>query len=332
MSRIRTGLIGRGMAATVFHAPLIRAVPALELVGSAGSAEADGMIADPSIDLVVIATPNRSHFPLARAALEAGKHVVVDKPFTLTAEEADALIALAAEKRRVLTVFHNRRWDGDFLTVRRLIESGRLGEVMLFEAHWDRFRPAIGAGWREAAGDGAGLLYDLGPHMLDQALLLFGTPDALEADIQAQREGAVADDCWRLTLRYGAKRVVLSAAMLVAAPRPRFALHGTGGSFVKYGLDTQEAALRAGRGPGDTGFGQSSEDGMLTGPDGVTVKIPTERGNYAEFYRAVAASVIEGAPPPVDPADAREGLRLIALARQSAAEVRTLSIAPSGPK
>jgi scyllo-inositol 2-dehydrogenase (NADP+) len=329
---IRVGLLGRGMAGTVFHAPLIRAVRKLELAAAAGSAEAAAVIADPAIDLVVIATPNLSHFPLARAALEAGKHVVVDKPFAVTVQEADELIALAAARGRTLTVFHNRRWDGDFLTVRALLESGRLGETMLFEAHWDRHRASIKEGWREEAADGAGLLYDLGPHLIDQALLLFGAPDALAADIGVQREGAAVDDYWSITLHYGARRVTLSAAMLVAAPRPRFALHGTGGSFVKYGLDTQEAALRAGRGPGDTGFGQSSEDGMLTTPDGVTIKIPTARGNYAEFYRAVAASLADGAPPPVDAADARDGLRLIALARQSAAERRTLSVVPSGPK
>ncbi|HEY0014149.1 MAG TPA: oxidoreductase [Allosphingosinicella sp.] len=329
---IRVGLLGRGMAGTVFHAPLVRAVPELSLAAVAGSADAAEVIANPDIDLVVVATPNHSHFPLARAALEAGKHVVVDKPLTVTEHEADELIALAAARERMLTVFHNRRWDGDFLTVQSLLESGRLGETMLFEAHWDRHRAGIKAGWREDAAEGGGLLYDLGPHLIDQALILFGPPEALSADIVVQRDGAAVDDYWSVTLHYGLRRVTLSAAMLVAAPRPRFALHGTGGSFVKYGLDTQEAALRAGRGPGDTGFGQSSEDGMLTTPDGVTIKIPTARGNYAAFYRAVAASIADGAPPPVDPADARDGLRLIALARQSAAEGRTLSIAPSGPK
>ena len=323
---IRVGLLGRGMAGTVFHAPLIRAVPELSLAATAGSGDAAALLADSSIDLVVIATPNASHFPLARAALEAGKHVVVDKPFAVTAGEADALIALAAARGRMLTVFHNRRWDGDFLTVKALVESKRLGEIRLFEAHWDRHRAAPKPGWREQAGEGAGLLFDLGPHLIDQALLLFGRPDALSADIAVQRDGAPVDDYWSLTLHYGARRVTLSAAMLVAAPRPRFALHGTSGSFVKYGLDTQEAALKAGRGPGDTGFGQSSEDGLLTTPDGVTIQIPTERGRYAAFYRAVAAAIAGGAPPPVDPADAREGLELIALARRSAAEGRTLSI------
>jgi scyllo-inositol 2-dehydrogenase (NADP+) len=325
---IRVGLLGRGKAGGFIHAPLIRAVPELELAGVAGSDGAAELIADPAIDLIVVATPNHSHFPLARAALDAGKHVVADKPFTLTAEEADALIALAGAKGRMLSPFHNRRWDGDFLTVRSLIDSGRLGDVMLFEAHWDRFRPVPGD---EATGEGAGLLYDLGPHLIDQALLLFGPPDSLAADIAVQRDGGAADDHWSLTLHYGRRRVTLSASSLVAAARPRFAVHGTGGSFVKYGLDTQEATLRAGRGPGDTGFGQSSEDGLLTLADGSNVQIPTVRGAWASYYQGVAAAIRGGAPPPVDPADARDGLRLIALARQSAAQGRRIALPIAPP-
>lgn len=330
MSPVRTALIGRGMAGTVFHAPLIRAMPELELAAVAGSADAAAWIADPSIELVVIATPNLSHFPLARAALEAGKHVVVDKPFTVTVEEADALIALAAAKGRMLTVFHNRRWDGDFLTVRDVVSSGRLGEVMLFEAHWDRFRPAIKQGWREVPAGGAGLLADLGPHMIDQALMLFGTPEAVGGDVLLQREAAQVDDCFDLTLHYGRRRVRLSASTLVAAPRPRFALHGTCGSFVKYGLDPQEAALRAGGDPLSAGAGAEAEaqHGTLTLPDGNTERVPSRPGRYLSFYEAVLRAVRDGAPPPVDARDAREGLRLIALARRSAAEGRRLAVRP----
>ncbi|HEX8645243.1 MAG TPA: Gfo/Idh/MocA family oxidoreductase [Allosphingosinicella sp.] len=327
---IRVGLIGRGVAGTVYHAPLIKAVAELDLAGVAGYGDAAGLIADPAIDLIVVATPNLTHFPLARAALEAGKHVVVEKPFAISVAEADALIALANQRGKVLCVFHNRRWDGDFLTVRALVESGRLGEIMLFEAHWDRFRRAIQEGWREVAAEGAGLLADLGPHMIDQMLLLFGSPDAIEADITAQRGDAAVDDYWSLTFHYGCRRAVLSASTLAAAPRPRFALHGTGASFVKYGLDTQEAALRGGRGPGDTGFGQSSDDGMLTLADGSNAKIATARGAYASFYTGLAAAIRDGGPPPVDPADAREGLRLIALARQSAEEGRRIGCRDTG--
>jgi scyllo-inositol 2-dehydrogenase (NADP+) len=318
---IRTGLLGRGMAGTVFHAPLIRAVAGFELAAVAGSADAAALIADPSIALIVVATPNLSHFPLARAALLAGKHVVVDKPFTVTIAESDSLIALARERERVLTVFHNRRWDGDFLTVRDLIVSGRLGEPILFEAHWDRFRPAIKQGWREVPADGAGLLSDLGPHMIDQALLLFGGPDAVSADIAVQRPQAAVDDYFELCLHYGARRVVLAASTLVAAPRPRFAVHGTGGSFVKYGLDAQEQSLRDGRPPPP-----DEHPGRLTAPDGTTERIATLPGSYASFYQAVAAAIRDGAPGPVDPADARAGLALIDLARRSAREGRRISL------
>lgn len=308
---IRAALIGRGMAGTVFHAPLIRALPEFELAAIAGAAGAAAALASPDIDLAVIATPNDSHFPLARAALEAGKHVVVDKPFATSLAEADSLAALAAAKGRLLTVFHNRRWDGDFLTVRRLIESGRLGEVRLFEAHWDRFRPAPRPGWRERPAEGSGLLWDLGPHLVDQALLLFGRPDSTVSDLAVQREGATVDDYFELTLRYGRSRVVLSASSLIAEPRPRFAVHGSGGSFVKRGLDPQERALKAGISPLDFGGGDPAEDGILTTAEGEQERIPTLPGRYLAFYEAVAAAVKGRAPPPVVLADAREGLRII---------------------
>ena len=325
---IRVGLIGRGMAGTVFHAPLLRAVPAFELAEIAGSDAAAAVIADPAIDLVVIATPNASHFPLAAAALKAGKHVVVDKPLTVTSAEAFGLIALAGEAGKMLTVFQNRRWDGDYLTVRSIIESGRLGEIALFEAHWDRFRPAIKPGWRELPGEGAGLFFDLGAHMIDQALQLFGTPEALTADIGIQRAAAQVDDYFRLTLHFDALRVNLSAATLVAAPRPRFAVYGTGGALVKHGLDPQEAALRAGVHPGADGFGETGEEdyATLTGADGRVERVATQKGRYVGFYEAVALAIANGGPPPVDPADARQTLRIIELARESARERRRIML------
>lgn len=320
---IRTLLIGRGLGGTVFHAPLIRAVPALELVGMAGSAEAEAAAVAEHADLVVISTPNRTHFPLAKAALEAGKHVVVDKPFTVTIAEADALIALAAERQRVLTIFHNRRWDGDFLTVKRLLESGRLGEPTLFEAHWDRFRPVLRQGWKEDPAEGAGLLLDLGPHLIDQALQLFGPPEALSADVGAQRPGSRIDDYFSLTLHHGRMRAVLSAATLVAEPRPHFAVHGTGGSYVKFGIDPQEAELKSGADPRETAL--DDRDGILTLADGRREAVATEPGRYLSFYEAVADAILSGGPVPVDPADARDGLRLIELARRSSREGRRIA-------
>jgi scyllo-inositol 2-dehydrogenase (NADP+) len=252
--------------------------------------------------------------------LAAGKHVVVDKPLALNVEEADALIALARQAGRLLSPFHNRRWDGDYLTARELIESGRLGEVMLYEAHWDRFRPDIKQGWRELPAEGAGLLSDLGPHLVDQALQLFGAPSSISAEVIAQRPEAAVDDYFELTLRYGRMRAVLSASTLVAAPRPRFSIHGTGGSFVKYGLDPQEAMLKAGSSPSRPGFGEDDPSffGILTTADGRRERIATKAGRYADYYEAVADSLLHDGPPPVDPADALEGLRIIAAARQDA--------------
>ena len=320
---VRAGLIGHGLGGRAFHEPLLRATARLSLAGIAttrSSPDPAGLIADPGIDLIVISTPNASHFPLAKAALEAGKHVVIDKPFTVTLAEADELIALARAQRRVLTVFHNRRWDGDFLTVRKLLASGRLGEVMRYEAHWDRFRPAIKPGWKEQEGAGTGVLGDLGPHLIDQALLLFGPPDAVDGDLERQRAGTQVDDYFALTLRYGKRRVILTSSLLAAAPRPRFGLYGTEGAFVKYGLDPQERQAQAGLRPSDPAFGVEDEcwHGTLTLGDGRIERVPTERGHYLAFYDGVAAAILDGAPVPVDPADARAGLAIIARVRDAA--------------
>lgn len=329
---IRVGLAGYGLAGTIFHAPLIRACDRMNLAAvltsRAAPARVDNMDALlEASDLVVIATPNDSHFELARAALEAGRHVVVDKPFMVTPAEADAIIALACKQARVLTVFHNRRWDSDFLTVRKLLP--RLGEIMLFEAHWDRFRPAIKPGWREVPHPGGGVLNDLGSHMIDQALLLFGMPEAISADVVSQRAGAQVDDYFDLTLHYGDRRVCLRCSTLVAEPRPRFALHGSAGSFIKQGLDPQETQLKAGMDPRAPDFGLDGRDGLLTLADGPVEAIPTERGDYPAFYEAVADAVLDGAPVPVDPVDARNGLTLIDLARQAAWRGQRLAVPPA---
>lgn len=329
MGAVRVGLIGRGTAGTIFHAPLIRAVPDLALAAVAGSDGGAAIIADPAVELVVVATPNATHFPLAMAALEAGKHVVVDKPFALSTAEADALIALAEAKGLQLSVFHNRRWDGDFLTVRQAVEARRLGDILLCEAHWDRFRPQRKPGWREGEGEGAGLLFDLGPHLIDQALLLFGMPEAVVADVAVQREGAVADDYFSLTLFYGGpRRVVLGASNLAASPRPRFALYGTKGALLSRGLDTQEAALRAGASPRDAGFGAGAGKVRvsLTGADGRVTALPMLSGRWLAYYEAMAGAVRGEGPVPVDARDARAGLRLIEAARQSAAEGRRIGL------
>lgn len=321
---IRTAIIGYGLAGRFFHAPLISATDGLELVAVGTSragelpdgvraASADALIADPVIELIVVASPNQSHFPLTEAALLAGKHVVVEKPMCVSTGDAEKLIDVAKRAGRLLTVFHNRRWDSDFLTVRKMLESNALGEVRLFEAHWDRFRPEVAERWREAPEPGSGLLFDLGPHLIDQTLLLFGQPDRVSSDVAAQRDRAEVDDYFALTFHYGSSRVILSAASVIAEPRPRFSIHGTAGSFVKAGLDPQEDQLRAGIDPQAAEFGveDPSTFGTLTRGDGSRTPIPSERGGWLSFYRGVVAAITEGVPPPVDPADALAGLRII---------------------
>jgi scyllo-inositol 2-dehydrogenase (NADP+) len=317
---IRVGLVGYGLAGAAFHAPLIRACERMNLVAVLTSRDVPDRVGslDELIersDLVVVASPNLTHFPIAKKSLESGRHVAVDKPFTVTIEETDELIDLANERERVLSVFHNRRWDADFLTVRQVLPS--LGDVLLFEMHWDRFRPAIKEGWREQPEPGSGLWNDLGPHMVDQALQLFGKPDAIEADIFAQREQALVDDYFDVTLNYGRARVCLRSSSLIAAPRPRFSIHGTEGSFVKHGLDPQEAQLKAGLDPHDPAFGEDTTDGQLTYPDGRTEAVRTQRGDYLGYYGAIAAAILDGAPVPVAPEEARDALELISLARRA---------------
>ncbi|OAN60179.1 oxidoreductase [Sphingomonas sp. TDK1] len=338
---IRTGLIGFGLGGTAFHAPLIEAVDGLVLA-AVGTSRADAVqaaypgvravspdavIADPDVDLVVISTPNPTHFPLAEAALNASKHVVIDKPLTPSVAQAEVLIALAKAQGRMLVPFHNRRWDSDFLAVQSLVESDRLGEILLFEAYWDRFRPELSQAWKEA--EGAGQLLDLGPHMIDQALVLFGMPEAVQGDVASQRGNSLVDDYFNLTLFYGVRRVVLASSRMIAAARPRFALHGRRGSFVKYGLDPQEAAMRAGGSVRDPNHGleDPAQYGKLTMPDGLSEIITSERGDYRRFYAGVAAAIRDGTPSPVAAEDALGGLKLIELAKRSAQEGRRIPVA-----
>ena len=333
---IRTGLVGYGLAGAVFHEPLIDSCDRLQLTAVLTSRRhhlkvetIDDLLS--SVDLVVIASPNQTHFPLAKMALEAGRHVVVDKPFTLTTDEAEELIAIAKTRGLILSVFHNRRWDGDFLTVEKVLPG--LGELFLFEGNWDRFRPAIKTGWREVPEPGAGVLNDLGPHLIDQVLKLFGMPDWVEADIGAQRDGALVDDYFAITLAFRRMRACLRSSSVVAAPRPRFGLHGTFGSFVKSGLDPQESQLRAGMRSRDPSFGQGGDDGQLILADGSERRVSTERGNYRAFYEGIAAAILEGEDVPVRPEEARLGLLVIDLARRAAASGERLPVpAASSPE
>jgi len=339
---VRAGLIGYGFAGKTFHAPLLAAVPGLALAAVASSDPArvaadwpdlpveptpEALIARPDLDLIVVATPNDSHAPLAARALAAGKHVVVDKPFTVGLAEAEALRDQAAAAGRVLAVFHNRRWDADFLTLRGLLADGALGRVVQLESHFDRFRPAVRDRWRERPGPGGGIWYDLGAHLADQALQLFGPPEFVQADIAAQRDGAQADDYFHVVLRYGPLRAILHGSTLAAAPGPRFVVHGTRGSYVKYGLDAQEDALKAGLRPPAPGWGADPCPGALTvWSDGgaATRELASVPGDYPAFYAATRDAIRGGAPNPVPPDDGVAVMRLLELGRRSAEEGRSL--------
>lgn len=340
MTEIAVGLVGYGLGGSTFHAPFIDTVPGLRLATVVTSRKdlvagdypdarvaptVAELLADPEIGLVVISSPTPTHYEVAYAALNAGKHVVIDKPMTATVEQADTLIQLAASRGRMLTVYQNRRWDGDFLTVQHAIKQGWLGEVYYYEAHFDRFRPQIKQGWRESAEQASGILYDLGAHLIDQALVLFGMPDAVTADVFTQRPAARAIDYFHVILHFGRKRAVLHSATLVRAPGPHFAVHGDAGSFLKYGMDPQEEALMAGKRPGDPRWGvdQPEHYGILTSADGSRA-VETIRGSYETFYERIVSCLRDGAPPPVDPKDSRSVLAVIEAAIRSALERRTV--------
>ncbi|MDT0174993.1 oxidoreductase [Pantoea sp. RRHST58] len=342
--KLRVGLIGYGFASKTFHAPLIAGTPDVELAAISSSdegkvhadwpqvtvvADPQALLEDPSLQLIVIPTPNDTHFPLAKAALNAGKHVVVDKPFTVTLSQARELDALAKAKGLLLSVFHNRRWDSDFLTLKQLLKEGTLGDVRYFESHFDRFRPEVRQRWREMKGAGSGIWYDLGPHLLDQALQLFGAPVAINVDMAEMRPGAQTTDYFHATLTYPQRRVVLHASMLVAAESPRYVVHGMRGSYVKYGLDPQEDRLKAGDFPPAEEWGYDMRDGVLTLADGEGVKeetLMTQPGNYPAYYAAVRDAINGRGNNPVTAEEAIQVMELIELGLQSAEKRQTLSL------
>ncbi|MEB4675369.1 oxidoreductase [Enterobacteriaceae bacterium G50] len=341
---IRVGLIGYGYASKTFHAPLISGTPGMELAvvssSDADKVKADWpnvsvvsepkyIFADPTIDLVVIPTPNDTHFPLAKAALEAGKHVVVDKPFTVTLSQARELDALAKSQGKLLSVFHNRRWDSDFLTVKSLINEGRLGEVAYFESHFDRYRPQVRNRWRELAGPGSGIWYDLGPHLLDQAVNLFGLPVSLSVDLAQLRPGAQATDYFHAVLVYPQRRVVLHGTLLAAAETARYIVHGSRASYVKYGLDPQEERLKNGERLPQEDWGYDMRDGVLTRVDGenrVEETLLTTPGNYPAYYAAIRDALNGAGENPVPASQAIQIMELIELGIESAKHRAVLSL------
>lgn len=342
MNALRAGLIGYGYVGRTFHAPLIEACDGMVLDAVASSdaarvhADRPGVrvVADygalcraADVDLVVIATPNESHHPLARAALEAGKHVVIDKPFTVTLAEADDLLALARRQQRLLSVFHNRRWDGDFLALKSQIEAGALGSVRELISRFDRYEPQPRDRWREREAPGAGLWYDLGPHLVDQALQLFGAPATVSAEIRALRDGAEAADFAQVVLGYPDRHVTLHCTRLSAHAGLRFEAHGTAGSFHCDGLDTQEDQLKAGRRPGDDGWGADPRPVFVT-PGGPAPRRPQAlsrpSGDYRRYYDGVRDAIRGSGPNPVPPEEARRVMAVLDTAIRSAREGRRL--------
>jgi scyllo-inositol 2-dehydrogenase (NADP+) len=343
---IEVGLIGFGLAGRAFHAPVIRAVPGLHLAAilqRSGNEAAekypdvrivrtlDELLAIQEIRLIVIATPNETHYPFARQCLEAGRDVVVDKPFTTTLAEAASLVQIAKSARRLLTVYQNRRYDGDFQAIRQLVEAGTLGRIVRFETNYDRYRPQLKPGaWRETQRPGSGILFDIAPHLIDHALVLFGLPEAVAADVRIEREAAVTDDAFDIMLHYPhGMRAVLRSSILAAAPRPRFVLLGTRASFVKQAFDPQEGNLRRGLIPTDTAWGAEPEEnwGVLTVPCGDTFtqrRIPSAGCDYRDYYANVRDALLGRAAPAVTPEYALDVMRVLELARQSSEQRRTI--------
>ena len=351
---IDVGLIGFGLAGRSFHAPVIRAVPGLRLAAilqRSGNEAAekysdvrvvrttDELLSIPEIHVVVIATPNDSHYPLAHACLAAGRDVLVDKPFTTTVDEAIALAEFAKKQGRLLTVYQNRRYDGDFQAIVQLLGSGALGRIVRFESNYDRFRPQLRPGaWRERLGPGGGIFFDIAPHLIDHALVLFGMPEALTADIRIEREGGVADDAFDLAFHYPrGLRADLRSSILAATTRPRFLLHGTQGAFVKQTFDPQENNLRNGHIPTNTAWGAEPEEnwGLLTLFVNGTLtqrRIPSVNCDYRDFYTNLRDAILGKAKLAVSTAWALDVMRLLELARQSSNERRTVSVLVTDPR
>ncbi len=345
--RMSVGLIGYGMAGRTFHAPVIQSVPNLRLkkvverhTNEARKRypwvevvpDATAILQDEEINLVVIATPNISHFDLARQSLKANKHVVVEKPFTTTSGQAQELIDLARQQNKVISVNHNRRWDGDFQTVKKLLEGRLLGRLVEYESHYNRFRnyPRPNA-WREEERAGSGILFDLGSHLIDQAQVLFGVPQMITSDIRVQRDFAKINDSFELILHYDDLKVTLKAGMLVREQSPRFILHGTEGSFVKYGFDPQEEALKRGVIPSESNWGNEPREQwgtLITQVGGLDLEgqVKTIAGCYQSFYQNIVDVISGGAELAVKPEEARNTIRIIELAIESSEQKRTIHL------
>jgi predicted dehydrogenase len=338
MNKIQVGLASFGMSGMVFHAPILTHHPGFCLNTIVERSKNEGkkhypevtvvrsfeeLLADNKIELVVVNTPDHTHFEYAHKALEAGKHVVVEKPFTQTIGQGEDLLNLSRKKNLKLSVFQNRRWDGDFLTVRKIVDNQCLGRLVEFESNYMRYRNYIEPNtWKESVLQGIGLTYNLGSHMIDQALVLFGMPEAVWADIDSLRGGSEIDDYYHIKLIYPDIKVTLKAGYLVREAGARYTLHGTSGSFLKYGLDPQEEALKNGGNPTLPGWGKEPEAlwGTLnTDIDGIHVrgKVETVAGNYAAYYDNIYDALRNDAPLEVQPEQALNVIQLIETAMES---------------
>jgi scyllo-inositol 2-dehydrogenase (NADP+) len=351
---IGVAVVGFGLAGQVFHAPFVNAVPGLKLeaiVQRKGDEAAKAYpkarilrsfqdaLKDERVQLIVIGTPNETHFDLAKQAIEAGKHVVIDKPFAATSAQAKQLWQLAWEKGVCLAPFHNRRWDGDFLTVQELLDKDAIGRLVTFESHFDRFRPIPRENtWKESADPANGLLFDLGPHLVDQALALFGIPSGITASVRKDREGTRIEDAFDITLEYPGLRAHCRSSMLACDAAPRFLLHGTSGSFKKYGLDPQEPTLIGGAKVPRMGEGEWLQEaeahwGILTvapvpaNPGTLTrTSVKTALGDYRLFYANVRDAINGAGELVVKPEDGYRVIKLLEMARESSKEQRTLPV------
>ncbi|MEB2783178.1 Gfo/Idh/MocA family oxidoreductase [Algoriphagus persicinus] len=343
---IKTAIVGFGSVAEKMHAPLIAVCPDLDLVASVERRtnrceglysgvttyrSLDALLLANVADLIVITTPNEFHFPMAMQCLEAGKHVVVDKPVTIFSHEAEKLNQRAKEKGLICSVFHNRRYDGDFMTLQKMVREGDLGDLVYLESHFDRFRPDVSENWREKEVPGNGITFDLGSHLIDQVVLLFGLPNWIQADIRQQRTGAIADDYFDITLDYGSLKARVTAGALVNVPTPKFLLLGKKGSYQKFGLDVQEAAFKAGEKPEGPSWGVESEEkwGKIF-LSGEAKKYQTIPGNYRILYQNVADAILKGTVLDITIPQTISVLKLIEASFKSAAEQRTISKSEGG--
>lgn len=346
ITKIKTGIASYGLSGRVFHAPFIHANEAFELTAicerSKNEASKtypyvkivssfDELISDASLELIIVNTPDVTHYDYCKAALEAGKHVIVEKPFVFTVAEGEELIQLAAQKGRMLTVFQNRRWDGDFMTVRKVLNENKLGRIVEFRAGFQRFRTQIADTWKERNDSFVGIVYNLGPHLVDQAICLFGKPTGVFAQIKKQRDGSQIDDFFHIILKYSDMQVTLTAGMLMKEPIASFVLHGTKGSFIKPGIDPQEDQLKGGMLPTDEVYGFDTPEmygTLVLDENGETIRetIETIRGDYRLYFDAVANSIRQQQAPPISPAENLLVIRILEAAYQSNDENRVVFI------